>query len=246
MSTDILQLPARTGSYASYLYVVEIHDIGVKVGITRDPRARIDSHRRDAEAYGRTIGRIWVSPEPQANARDNEKTLVGGSAREFLAESFDSAVARAIALPKVVETPEDRAATQEREEAVSKALSGITDRFTQQISAAGAIGDTLRYIMHRLNSTIGHLDSQEPDYIGDALAEFWNAMLAVAKKALSESGRSIDFYDDGSPVEIIFPSARPGVSISYIRRPEDPLEPQWILDLAAETGLIVVEGEVPA
>jgi hypothetical protein len=140
-----------------------------------------------------------------------------------------------VALPVVVETPEDRAAAQERSEALSSVLSGITDRANKQVSAAGTIGDTLRYIMHRLSATIDHLDGQEPDYIGDALLEMRDELLSEAIKTLGESGRSVDIYDDGSPVEIIFRGKRPGVLASFIRRPSEPLVPEWIAD--------VVEGE---
>lgn len=82
-----------------HLYVVEILGRGVKVGVTsREPRVRIDQHRRDAEAYGCCIGRTWVSALHR-EARQNEKHLIRmggpGQIREYLSLPFDEVVAHA-------------------------------------------------------------------------------------------------------------------------------------------------------
>lgn len=83
----------------SYLYVAEIRGIGVKVGITEKPLRRFAQHSRDAHAYGRELGRTWVSPVPHINARENESTLKGESAREYLSRSFEECVGQAQTLP---------------------------------------------------------------------------------------------------------------------------------------------------
>lgn len=84
-----------------HLYVVELVGAGVKVGVSAKPDNRIAQHRRDAEAYGRTIGRVWVSA-PHIEARANESAIkrFAGQRREYLSIDFDTAVARANELPK--------------------------------------------------------------------------------------------------------------------------------------------------
>lgn len=82
-----------------HLYVVEIIGVGVKVGVTeRDPSIRIADHRRDAEAYGRQVGRTWASI-PHARARYHEgclKRLAGkNQRREYLPMSFDEVLPHA-------------------------------------------------------------------------------------------------------------------------------------------------------
>lgn len=85
----------------SYLYLVEILGVGVKVGITQQPLRRLAAHARDASAYGREIGRTWTSPVPHANARDNESAIKGESRREYLARTFEDCLTQAAALPMV-------------------------------------------------------------------------------------------------------------------------------------------------
>lgn len=92
---------------AAYLYLAEIVDIGVKVGISRNPTNRLASHARDASAYGRKLGRTWVSPVSHTNARENESAIKGGSRREYLARDFDDCLAQAQALPMVEAAEED-------------------------------------------------------------------------------------------------------------------------------------------
>ena len=82
----------------SYLYLVEIVGIGVKVGISTDPARRLASHARDASAYGRTIGRTWVSDVPHANARENESAIKRGSRREYLDRAFEDCLEQALDL----------------------------------------------------------------------------------------------------------------------------------------------------
>jgi predicted GIY-YIG superfamily endonuclease len=92
------------------LYVVEFIDHGVKVGVTaRDPQVRLAEHRRDAEAYGRTVGRTWVS-FPHLEARANEKALKRlagpGQKREYLPLSFDEVMVQAQLLTLCVLSPQ--------------------------------------------------------------------------------------------------------------------------------------------
>jgi hypothetical protein len=91
------------------LYVVEFPGHGVKVGVTaRDPRVRLAEHRRDAEAYGRDVGRTWVS-FPHLEARAHEKALkrLAGpqQRREYLPLPFDEVVAYAQLLAPSVFSP---------------------------------------------------------------------------------------------------------------------------------------------
>lgn len=88
-----------TGGGGWYLYVVEIVDRGVKVGVTgNNPKIRIGQHQRDAEAYGCRIGRTWVSPR-HGFAYRNEKRLIRlvgpKQTREYLPLDFDFVVAHA-------------------------------------------------------------------------------------------------------------------------------------------------------
>lgn len=93
-----------------HLYIVELIGIGVKVGISVAPSSRVMTHRRDASAYGRAIGRVWISL-PHVEARENERALVRSvgpsNRREYLPITFESAVKAAAALPR---TRADRAA----------------------------------------------------------------------------------------------------------------------------------------
>lgn len=82
----------------SYLYLAEIVGIGVKVGISTDPARRLASHARDASAYGRAIGRTWVSDVPHANARENESAIKRGSRREYLDRAFEDCLEQALDL----------------------------------------------------------------------------------------------------------------------------------------------------
>lgn len=91
----------------SYLYLVEIVDVGVKVGVSRHPLRRLAAHARDATAYNREIGRTWVSSVPHANALENESAIKGASVREYLARNFDDCLEQAQALPLVRAAVED-------------------------------------------------------------------------------------------------------------------------------------------
>lgn len=87
-----------------HLYVVEFIGHGVKVGVTEKPAKRIAQHRRDASAYGRAVGRVWLSdPHVNAQARVNERSLKHlagpGQRREYLHLTFDEVATAAAALP---------------------------------------------------------------------------------------------------------------------------------------------------
>lgn len=89
--------PSFVDGAESHLYAVEILGSGVKVGITKDPRARIKTHERAARAHGLSIGRICLSG-PHENARSNEAVVVrhfNPSGRsEYLTAPFDEVVKR--------------------------------------------------------------------------------------------------------------------------------------------------------
>jgi hypothetical protein len=87
------------------LYVVEIADDRLKVGIGEDPAARIGAHRSIARVYGATPGRHWISPQ-RAGASE-ERDLISFCAsratarfcREYFAGvRFEDAVQRAAEL----------------------------------------------------------------------------------------------------------------------------------------------------
>jgi hypothetical protein len=88
-------LDAPTVEKASqYLYVFEIIDHAVKVGITTAPRNRLKTHLSEANAYGRNIGRIWLS-QAHSDARTNEVKLMmldANTTREYLTTPFDQVV----------------------------------------------------------------------------------------------------------------------------------------------------------
>lgn len=73
-----------------YLYVVEIKNLGVKFGITRDPKNRLAQHKRDAAAYGREVGRIWLS-SPHVGYVNNETTVrrTLHTEREYVSNNFE-------------------------------------------------------------------------------------------------------------------------------------------------------------
>lgn len=92
-----------------HLYVVEFRGHGVKVGVSYKPEKRIAQHRRDAAAFGREVGRVWLST-PHVEARANEsalKHLAGPrQKREYLPLEFEDVVAHADELPKTRVTTE--------------------------------------------------------------------------------------------------------------------------------------------
>lgn len=99
--------PQQSGEL--YLYLIEIADVGVKVGVTRNPTKRLASHDRDARAFKRAIGRTWVSPVPHINAAANESAIKGRSDREYLARTFDDCVVQARQLPLIRATASEDA-----------------------------------------------------------------------------------------------------------------------------------------
>jgi hypothetical protein len=88
------------GESALRLYVVEILDVGVKVGVTKKaPADRLNQHVQMAWSFRRHIGRAWVStPDRWSDVLDVEAALVarfGGataSRSEYLDAAFDAVV----------------------------------------------------------------------------------------------------------------------------------------------------------
>ncbi len=80
-----------------HLYLVEIVDHCVKVGITETPRDRLRAIEAMARKMGRRVGRVWMTP-PHGEARKNEKLLKGLSRTEYLKEDFDQLIDRAMRL----------------------------------------------------------------------------------------------------------------------------------------------------
>lgn len=84
-----------------HLYIVELVGVGVKVGITINPKARIATHRRDAAAYKREVGRLYISI-PHIEARENERRLIalGDGRREYMDVDYERALDLAGQLPR--------------------------------------------------------------------------------------------------------------------------------------------------
>ena len=85
-----------------YLYVVEILDVGSKVGITNEPAARLMQHVTNAWSYRRRLGRAWIGKHV-FRASNAEAELVrrfgsGPSKSEYLDTPFDEVVPVAIEL----------------------------------------------------------------------------------------------------------------------------------------------------
>lgn len=121
-----------------HLYVVEFEGHGVKVGVTGRPDKRIAQHRRDAEAYGRSVGRVWLST-PHVEARANEsalKKLAPSQRREYLPLAYELVVTHAETLPK---SRADKAEVERRNEATSQFFQrlltgGLNDQLDGRLS----------------------------------------------------------------------------------------------------------------
>lgn len=91
-----------------YLYVIEIVGIGVKFGITRNPKCRISSHSRNAKAHHSQLGRIWLSI-PHKNYSNNENILREKlhTKREYVNEEYETVMKLASGLTKTPGEPND-------------------------------------------------------------------------------------------------------------------------------------------
>lgn len=87
-----------------HLYLVEIVGVGVKVGITSNPKCRLAAHRKTAKDFGRSVRRLWLSA-PHADAREFEQRLIGDSRSEYLRIPFEEAWRRLMALPDLGNGP---------------------------------------------------------------------------------------------------------------------------------------------
>jgi len=74
---DLNTLPEhrRSNGYDGYVYVLEFSTGIVKIGKTRNPRARIATHVEDAKKFGATVDQLWLS-EWHENYSDNERALL--------------------------------------------------------------------------------------------------------------------------------------------------------------------------
>ncbi len=91
--------PQRWFTSPLHLYLIEMIGLCVKVGVSKNPTARLASHAVDAKNYGRKIGRVWVSILHN-EALNNEFWLKGTSRSEYLRRrSFDDVLEQALALP---------------------------------------------------------------------------------------------------------------------------------------------------
>lgn len=68
------QLPGKA-KFGGYVYLVEFDNGTVKVGSTANPKARFETFRRDAHAFGLSIVRTWLSVLHDDYQRNEEKLL---------------------------------------------------------------------------------------------------------------------------------------------------------------------------
>jgi hypothetical protein len=91
----ICAAPQSPDAPSMHLYLVEIVGVGVKVGISSQPEKRIATHTTAAAAFGRSVGRVWLS-RPHPDARALETLIRGGHPNEYLPISFEVALQRAL------------------------------------------------------------------------------------------------------------------------------------------------------
>ncbi len=77
----------------THLYLVEILGVGVKVGVSDQPKKRLATHAKNAAVHGRSVGRVWLST-PHHEARTLESMVKGTSKSEYLKIDFDEALRR--------------------------------------------------------------------------------------------------------------------------------------------------------
>lgn len=97
----VLYVPRRQGKRPealNHLYLVEIVGVGVKVGITTQPGRRLATHAKAAAAFGRMVGRAWLS-RPHTDARTFELLIQDNHPTEYLPITFEEALDRVTALP---------------------------------------------------------------------------------------------------------------------------------------------------
>lgn len=137
-------IPEFLGKTEFHLYVLEIHGLGVKVGISRNPQQRFERLRKAASDHGLSTGRSWIS-DPHIEARANERALIAlggsGNRREYLSVGFDVAVDLAERLPRTRSSEESRAA-----EAAEDA---------RRVSFFWPIGTTKEDVVHYANEVFG-------------------------------------------------------------------------------------------
>lgn len=71
------------------LYVIEIAEDRIKVGVSVDPVRRVATHRGTALAHGCTPGREWISPRGTGTA-EREAALIAFCAEQPASEKFRS------------------------------------------------------------------------------------------------------------------------------------------------------------
>lgn len=144
---DLNALPEhrRSNGYDGYVYVLEFSTGIVKIGKTRNPRARIATHVEDAKKFGATVDQLWLS-EWHENYSDNEQALLrafGGDSvahgNEYLRVSFLDAVNVAKGLSLKVLSEQERgerdAAILEKADKLAQSLVGFNPfrRFTVDV-----------------------------------------------------------------------------------------------------------------
>lgn len=96
---EALPSHARSDGLDGYLYVIEFSTGLVKVGMTRNPKARMRSHADEAARFGCVITSLWLSDQHE-NYRENEAELISALGQpqhgsEYFQIAFTTAVAAA-------------------------------------------------------------------------------------------------------------------------------------------------------
>lgn len=122
-----------------YLYVIALSSGLVKVGRSRNPRSRIDSHARNAAHHGAEISDLWLSPRHD-NYEKNESRLIRllGSAtvgNEYFNVPFLAAVQAAESLSLLVMTDAERTnAKQQRKKRAEAFARSMLDYPQDKVS----------------------------------------------------------------------------------------------------------------
>jgi len=198
-SAELGKTAARGGPYAGprdrssewYLYVVEIIDVGCKVGITRDPLSRLRTHGQQAAAFDRATGRVLLS-WPHKNAVANEARLVGDRTNEYLREGFDPVADKVVALPMIRSC--DRLSPAP---VVYKSIASMKAMFTMHPDAtlpAEENGYALEASAAdiELSSVVSFLESYKSNAVSETIRRVIGPVVAAL---VAKQHRCADFYE---------------------------------------------------
>ena len=204
MTIDLASIPEhkRSPGEDGYVYVLEFSTGIVKVGKTRNPRARIATHVDDARKFGATVDQLWLS-EWHENYSENERLLLhvlgAGSVEhgnEYLRVNFSDAVELAKGLTFRVLTEPERTARDEasrlRSEKFARSLLGMDRgrRYTIDVNDELTAAVLRTVFSGVLPESIGQPDDRQG--VRDRVTQF-----------AKESGREAEEILNWSYIEVI-------------------------------------------